>query len=70
MVNSFQTLSVNLGKNYPSAHANFIGNSEKEYLINVADPVFFIFVLCKVCVFVDNIIEIGNSRPKIFVDFE
>ena len=43
---------------------------KKNYPINVADLVFYIFVLCKYCVFDGNIIEIGNSRPEVFVAFE
>ena len=56
--------------NYPSVHVNFVETSKKDYPINVADLVFYIFVLCKYCVFDDNIIELGNSRPEFFVAFE
>ena len=54
--------------NSPSAHFNFVETSRKEFPINVADPIFYNFVVCMVCVFVDNI-EIGSSR-QVFDAFE
>ena len=56
--------------NSPSAHVNFVKTSKNEFPINVADPIFYIFVVGKVCLFVDNVIEIGCSRPEIFFAFE
>ena len=69
IVNSFQTLSLNLGKYSPSTYVIFVETSKKDYPINVADLVFYIFVLCKYCVFDGNIIETGNSQPKFFCHF-
>ena len=56
--------------NSPSAHTNFVETSKKEFPTNVVDPIFYIFVFCKICVFVENTKEISSSRPEIFVAFE